>query len=133
MSLCRHCYCKMCFLILEALLAAHRKLLASPIPDREKGRNLKRSETKTAKGSQKLEQNKQRRIKLQAHVTAMEYEKLNDQFQATGIRYLSEYQRLLILDRRRSDNITNKKELIMHLDGIGAQISKIGNNINQIA
>jgi hypothetical protein len=84
-------------------------------------------------GRRRLEQNQKRRIKLQAHVTSMEYEKLNDQFRASGIRYLSDYLRLLILDSRRSVNITNKQELIKKLDVIGTQIGKIGNNINQIA
>ena len=41
--------------------------------------------------------------------------------------------RILILDKRKSGFITNKKELIKQLDAIGTQISKIGNNINQIA
>jgi hypothetical protein len=52
------------------------------------------------------------------HVTAKEYEKLNDHFQASGIRYFSDYLRLLILENRRSGNITNKQELIEKLDGI---------------
>jgi len=63
----------------------------------------------------------------------MEYEKLNDQFRATGIRYLSDYLRLLILGRGKATSITNKQELIKQLDKIGIQISRIGNNINQIA
>jgi hypothetical protein len=67
------------------------------------------------------------------HLAAKEYERLNDQFRATGIRYLSDYLRLLILDNRRTGGITNKKELIKQLDAIGAQIGKIGSNINQIA
>ena len=84
-------------------------------------------------GRRKLEQKQKRAIKLQMHVTAKEYEKLNDQFRATGIRYLSDYLRLLILDKKKADNITNMKELIKQLDVIGSQISKICNNINQIA
>jgi hypothetical protein len=99
-----------------------------------KGTQLKgKSKRKPAGGRRRLEQNQKRAIKLQLHVTAKEYEKLNDQFRSTGIRYFSDYLRLLILDKRGSGNITNKKELIKQLDAIGAQISKIGSNINQIA
>jgi hypothetical protein len=102
--------------------------------ERRKGAQLdKKVNRKQRGGRRKLEQNQKRLIKLQAHVTAMEYEKLNDQFRATGIRYFSDYLRLLILDRGKARSITNKKELIKQLDVIGTQISKIGYNINQIA
>jgi len=102
--------------------------------ERRKGTQLeKKVNRKQRGGRKKLEQNQKRAIKLQLHVTAKEYEKLNDQFRSTGIRYFSDYLRLLILDNRRSDNITNKQELIKKLDAIGTQIGKIGNNINQIA
>jgi hypothetical protein len=84
-------------------------------------------------GRRRLEQNQKRTIKLQAHVTAKEYKKLNDQFRATGIRYFSDYLRLMILEKTKSGNITNKQELIKQLDKIGIQINRIGNNINQIA
>ena len=102
--------------------------------ERRKRTQLKgKSKRKPTGGRRRLEQNQKRAIKLQMHVTAMEYEKLNDQFRASRIRYLSDYLRLLILDEKRSGSITNKQELIKQLDGIGSQISKIGNNINQIA
>lgn len=93
----------------------------------------KKVKRKQRGGRTKLEQNEKRLIKLQAHVTAMEYEKLNDQFRATGIRYFSDYLRLLILDRGKARSITNKQELIKQLDKIGIQINRLGNNINQIA
>jgi hypothetical protein len=104
----------------------------------EKGAQLEkhgeRKPNKISKGGRRqLHQDQKRRIKLQMHVTKMEYEKLKDQFRSTGIRYLSDYLRLLILDKRRAGQITNKKELIRQLDGLGTQISKTGNNINQIA
>jgi uncharacterized protein Veg len=100
----------------------------------EKGAQLeKKVNRKQRGGRRKLEQNQKRLIKLQAHVTAMEYEKLNDQFRATGMRYFSDYLRLLILDRGKARSITNKQELIKQLDMIGIQINRLGNNINQIA
>ena len=103
-------------------------------PEQGKGAQLERkAKRKPTGGRRRLEKNQKRAIKLQMHVTAKEYEKLNDQFRSTGIRYFSDYLRLLILDKRGSGNITNKKELIKQLDAIGAQISKIGSNINQIA
>jgi hypothetical protein len=102
--------------------------------ERRKGAQLeKKVKRKQRGGRTKLEQNEKRLIKLQAHVTAMEYEKLNDQFRATGMRYFSEYLRLLILDRGKARSITNKQELIKQLDKIGIQINRLGNNINQIA
>jgi hypothetical protein len=99
-----------------------------------KGAQLeKKVNRKQRSGRRKLEQNQKRLIKLQAHVTAMEYEKLNDQFRATGMRYFSDYLRLLILDKGKARSITNKQELIKQLDKIGIQINRLGNNINQIA
>jgi len=99
-----------------------------------KGAQLEKEvKRKQSGGRRRLEQNQKRAIKLQAHVTSMEYEKLNDQFRATGIRYFSDYLRLLILDKGKARSITNKQELIKQLDKIGIQISRIGNNINQIA
>ena len=83
-------------------------------------------------GRSRLQQRQKRIVKLQAHVIEEEYENLNEQFQASGIRFLSDYMRLLILDKRKTGFITNKNELIKQLDRIGAQISRIGNNINQI-
>jgi uncharacterized protein Veg len=102
--------------------------------ERRKGAQLeKKVNRKQRGGRRKLEQNQKRLIKLQAHVTAMEYEKLNDQFRATGMRYFSDYLRLLILDKGKTRSITNKQELIKQLDKIGIQINRLGNNINQIA
>jgi uncharacterized protein Veg len=81
--------------------------------ERRKGAQLeKKVNRKQRGGRRKLEQNQKRLIKLQAHVTSMEYEKLNDQFRATGMRYFSDYLRLLILDRGKARSITNKQELI---------------------
>lgn len=84
-------------------------------------------------GRKKLQANQKRTIKLQIHVNAREYEILTEQHQISGLRYLSDYLRILILDEKKSRIIINKKKLIKQLDGIGAKISKIGNNINQIA
>jgi hypothetical protein len=83
-------------------IAAHRKHLACPKNGQEKGAQLEGKVKRKQPGDRiKLEQNQKRRIKLQAHVTAMEYEMLNDQFRATGIRYFLDYLRLLILDKKR--------------------------------
>lgn len=97
------------------------------------GKGRRKSRRKVKGGRRKLLDGQKREVKLQLHVTQAEYEKLNDQFRSTGIRYLSDYLRLLILGKRRAGHITNKKELICHLDSLGIQIGKTGNNINQIA
>jgi hypothetical protein len=79
--------------------------------DTERGKRAQlegKSKLKPARGRRRLEQKQKRAIKLQMHVTVKEYEKLNDQFRASGIRYLSDFLRILILDKRKSANITNK-------------------------
>jgi len=98
-----------------------------------KGKNCQKTKRNPKGGRRRLQQRQKRIVKLQAHVTKEEYENLNEQFQATGKRFLSDYLRLLILDKRKTGFITNKKELIKQLDRIGVQIGRIGNNINQIA
>jgi hypothetical protein len=66
-------------------------------------------------------------------VTQEEYEKLQAQFQSSGQRYISEYLRRLVLDRSKAKRLINKSALIRQLDKIGTEISRIGNNINQLA
>ena len=84
-------------------------------------------------GRKKLQTNQRRNIKLQVHVTNPEFDRIEILFQDSGERYLSDYLRILILDERKSRRMINKKDLIKQLDRIGIQISRIGNNINQIA
>jgi len=117
----------------SAASSSQKTSLPSDTERRKRTQLEKKVNRKQRGGRRRLGQNQKRAIKLQAHVTAMEYEKLNDQFRATGIRYLSDYLRLLILGRGKATSITNKQELIKQLDKIGIQISRIGNNINQIA
>jgi len=97
------------------------------------GKNCQKAKRKPKGGRRRLQQRQKRIVKLQAHVTEEEYENLNEQFQASGIRFLSDYMRILILDDSKSRTIINKKDLIKQLDRIGVQIHRIGNNINQIA
>ena len=118
---------------IKASGSSQKTSLPSDTERRKETQLEKKVSRKQRGGRRRLEQNQKRAIKLQAHVTVIEYEKLNDQFRATGIRYFSDYLRLMILDRGKARSITNKQELIKQLDKIGIQISRIGNNINQIA
>jgi hypothetical protein len=83
--------------------------------------------------STKVQPSEKRKIKLQLHVTNEEYDSIQSQFRDSGMRYLSDYLRAHVLDKKRSSININKKELLRQLDQIGFQISRIGANINQIA
>ena len=71
--------------------------------------------------------------KLQLHVTELEYANIKLVYNASGKKTVSDFMRALILDKDKSNSIINKVELIKHLDVIGNEIGRIGNNINQLA
>lgn len=71
--------------------------------------------------------------KLQMYVTAEEYNKFLSLVQASGRRTIADFLRDIVLNEKNSYNLTNKVELLRHLDILGKELSKIGNNINQIA
>ena len=71
--------------------------------------------------------------KLQLHVTELEYANIKLLYSASGKKTVSDFMRALILDKDKSNSIINKVELIKHLDVIGNEIGRIGNNINQLA
>ncbi len=122
----------------ENLAGRHQKTLPMFANEHGKMTQLQKKENQKHKttrkgGRKKLRESQKRSIKLQVHVTQQEYEKLKEQYQISGILYLSDFLRILILNERKSRSIMNKRELIRQLDQTGAQISRIGNNINQIA
>ena len=71
--------------------------------------------------------------KLQLHVTELEYTRIQTLYQASGQKTISDFMRPLVLDDQKSNSIINNVELIKHLDPIGTEIGRIGNNINQLA
>ena len=71
--------------------------------------------------------------KLQMHVTEQEFGKISDLYQHSGKKTLSDFMRVLVLDEKKNNSIRNNVELIQHLDSIGIELARIGNNINQLA
>ena len=67
------------------------------------------------------------------HVTELEYTKIQTLYHASGQKTVSDFMRALVLDDQKSYSIINNVELIKHLDPIGTEIGRIGNNINQLA
>ena len=67
------------------------------------------------------------------HVTEMEYKKIQDLYQSSDKKTISNFMRALILDYKKTNSIINNVELIKRLDVIGQEIGRIGNNINQLA
>ena len=119
-------------------IGSHQETLATSDTGQEKGAQLKKvkghKEQKINRGGRrKLHQKDRRLVKLQLHVTHEEYEKLQAQFQTSGQRHISEYLRRLVLDHGKTKILINKSALIRQLDKIGTDISRIGNNINQLA
>ena len=67
------------------------------------------------------------------HVTELEYTRIQTLYHASVQKTVSDYMRALVLDDQKSYSIINNVELIKHLDPIGTEIGRIGNNINQLA
>lgn len=67
---------------------------------------------------------------LKVYVTDDELEQISSEYEASGNRSRSDFLRKKILNNKSS--IVNPIELVKQLDKIGAEISRIGNNINQI-
>jgi hypothetical protein len=114
------------------------KTLASPKPDMEKLTQLKRERIKKSKrnssaGRKKLPAGQLKIKKLQMYVTVEEYNKFLSLVQASGRRTIADFLRDIILNEKNAYNLTNKMELLRHLDILGKELGKIGNNINQIA
>ncbi len=84
-------------------------------------------------GRKKMAEANRKTIKLQLHVTELEHQQIHGLYKLSGMRYLSDYLRMRILDTNRSKIIVNKHKLVKQLDKLGTEINRIGNNINQIA
>ncbi len=99
-------------------------------PKKETGRP---SKTHGSGGRKKLPQSQLKTRKLQVHVTELEHQQIHGLYKLSGMRYLSDYLRMRILDTNRSKIIVNKHKLVKQIDKLGTEINRIGNNINQIA
>jgi hypothetical protein len=93
----------------------------------------KQSKNARTGGRKKLPAIELKTKKLQMHVTALEYTRIQTLFHTSGQRTVSDFIRALVLDEKKSNTIRNNVELIKHLDVIGKEIGRIGNNINQLA
>ena len=114
------------------------KTLASLKPDMEKLTQLKRKRNKMSKkyssaGRKKLPVGKLKIKKLQMYVTIEENNKCLSLVQASGRRTIAEFLRDIILHKEIANKLTNKMALLRHLDHVGRELGKIGNNINQLA
>ncbi len=115
-----------------------KTLLLSEIDQKKMVATPKKKEEKASKihgtgGRKRMAEANRKTIKLQLHVTELEYQEIHGLYRLSGMRYLSDYLRRRILDSKRSKVIVNKHELVKQLDKLGTEISRIGNNINQIA
>ena len=104
------------------------KLVATPKKERK-------NQPKNARtgGRKNLPATELKTRKLQLHVTELEYANIKLLYSASGKKTVSDFMRALILDKDKSNFIINRVELIKHLDVIGIEIGRIGNNINQLA
>lgn len=84
-------------------------------------------------GRSKLPETQRKKRKLQMHLNEPEYVKLGKLYQNSGRKTMSDFLRDIILNEKKAYNLTNKVELLRHLDILGKELGKIGNNINQIA
>ena len=67
------------------------------------------------------------------HLTEQEYSNFQVLLKASGKKTISDFMRVLVLNEKENNSIINNVALIKHLDVIGKEIGRIGNNINQLA
>ena len=85
--------------------------------------------TTTRKGGRrKLEKQEKKEICLKIYVNEAENTQINAEFKNSGFRSRSDYLKRRLL----SKTVVNTAEIIEELDKHGAEIGKIGSNINQI-
>lgn len=93
----------------------------------------KRQKKHNCGGRTKLQEVQRKKRKLQMHVTESEYVKLETLCLLSGRKTMSDFMRDIILHEETANKLTNKMELLSHLDQVGREMAKIGNNINQLA
>ena len=85
---------------------------------------------KKLNGRPKLKEGK-RSKKIDARFTEEEYQQIIELEQALGLSK-TELVRMRILNNA-GQTVVNSHELLQHIDGIGAELGRAGNNINQLA
>ena len=67
------------------------------------------------------------------YLTLEEYNIFLKQYKLSGRSTLADYLRPLVLVEKSARSMVDRVKLIRHLDFIGMQVARIGNNINQLA
>jgi len=67
------------------------------------------------------------------YMTVEEYATCQKQYKLSGRNTMADYLRALVLNKQSARSMVDRVKLIRHLDFIGMQVAKIGNNINQLA
>ena len=70
---------------------------------------------------------------LKVFVTEAEYNQINNEFEASGLKSRSHYLRKRLLNDGKQALAINPIEFLKQLDKIGTEIGRIGNNMNQVA
>jgi hypothetical protein len=85
---------------------------------------------KKLNGRPKLKEGKRTKF-INVRFTENEYKEVIDLEKALGISKTELIRMKVLSDARKT--VINSKELILHLDRVGAELGRIGNNINQLA
>lgn len=80
-----------------------------------------------------MDPQKHLKFKIQIHVDQAEYDLIKQQFSESGRRSMSYYLRTRLLKEGKQLLAVNPIEFLRHLDKIGTEIGRIGNNMNQLA
>ena len=97
------------------------------------GKEKKKVKKANVGGRKKLPIIQLKSKKLQMHLTEQEYSNFQVLLKASGKKTISDFMRVLVLNEKKNHSIINNVALIKHLDVIGKEIDRIGNNINQLA
>jgi len=98
-----------------------------------KANKIGKKKQKTRGGRRKIPTVELRTKKLQMYMTLEEYNTFLKQYNQSGRSTMADYLRVLVLNKKSSRSMVDRVKLIRHLDFIGMQVARIGNNINQLA
>jgi len=94
---------------------------------------IRKAKQQRRSGRKKIPTTELRIKKLQMYMTIEEYNAFLKQYKLSGRSTMADYLRTLVLDEKSASSMVDRVLLIRHLDFIGTQVARIGNNINQLA
>jgi len=118
------------FLQRQDVFLFHKKSLALPGGFKKLATRFSMEDFKKLNGRPKLKEGKRTKF-INVRFTEDEYKTVGALEKELGISRTELIRMRILSDAKRT--VINSRELIRHLDAIGAEMGRVGNNINQLA